>query len=61
MLEVWLNPGSWTHEQWLVFSILGFVIVAVLYMAWRLLKLLRSTSAPRQRPNLRAGRRPGGR
>lgn len=58
MLDVWLNPGSWTHEQWLVFSIMGFVIVAAFYVALRLMKLLRSSSAPRQRPNLRAGRRP---
>ena len=60
MAEVWLSPGTWTHEQWLAFAILAFVIVAVLAVAYRLVKILRSAAKPRRElPNLRPGRRPG--
>jgi integral membrane sensor domain MASE1 len=58
MTEVWLSPGTWTHEQWLVFSILGFVILAVVAVAYRLSRLLRSVNTKRELPNLRPGRRP---
>ncbi|MDP2091595.1 MAG: hypothetical protein Q8K17_01225 [Pseudohongiella sp.] len=59
MLDIWLNPGSWTHEQWLVFSILGFIVVAVIFVAYRLFKILRSVSGKRELPVLRPGKRAG--
>ncbi|MDO8907176.1 MAG: hypothetical protein Q7W55_01620 [Pseudohongiella sp.] len=58
MADVWLSPGTWTHEQWLVFSILGFIILAVVVVAYRLSKILRSVNTKRELPNLRPGRRP---
>lgn len=58
MADVWLSPGTWTHEQWLVFSILGFIILAVVVVAYRLSKILRSVNTRRELPNLRPGRRP---
>ena len=30
MLERWLITSNWTQEQWLIFSIIAFVVVAVL-------------------------------
>lgn len=59
MMDVWLSPGSWTHEQWLVFSILGFVIVAVVFVAYRLIRLVRSVNTKREMPVLRPGKRAG--
>jgi hypothetical protein len=61
MLETWLSPGSWTHEQWLVFSILGFIVVAVVFVAYRLYKIMRSVSTKRELPVLRPGKRAGAR
>ncbi len=61
MSEIWSNPASWTHEQWLIISILGFIVVAVVFMAWRLIKILGGAKQKRPLPNLRPGKRPGGR
>lgn len=58
MAQTWLSPGSWTHEQWLIMSILGFIIIAVVYVSFRLAKILRSLNTKRELPNLRLGRRP---
>jgi hypothetical protein len=58
MSEIWLSPGSWTHEQWLVASILGFIILAVIVVVYRLTKILRTVNTKRELPNLRPGRRP---
>lgn len=55
MLQQWLGVGTWTHEQWLVFSILIFVVLAVLVVVYRLYVIIRSTTAKRQPPNLRGG------
>ena len=61
MLDVWLSPGSWTHEQWLVFSILGFIVVAVIFVAYRLVQIVNSVSGKRELPVLRPGKRAGSR
>lgn len=58
MSEVWTNPGTWTHEQWLVASILGFIVLAVVVVVYRLARILRSVNTRRELPNLRPGRRP---
>lgn len=58
MSEVWTSPGTWTHEQWLVASILGFIVLAVIVVVYRLAKILRSVNTKRELPNLRPGRRP---
>lgn len=63
MAEVWLSPGSWTHEQWMAFAILAFVLLGVLVVALKLLRILRDAAKPKKRelPNLRPGRRPSSR
>lgn len=58
MSEVWTSPGTWTHEQWLVASILGFIVLAVIVVVYRLAKILRSVNSKRELPYLRPGRRP---
>jgi len=57
MLEAWLMGNNWTQEQWLVVSIIAFVIVAMLVIAYRLYTIFKMTTKKRERPNLRAGRR----
>jgi hypothetical protein len=57
--EIWLSPGEWTHEQWLIISILVFVVIAVIVIAWRLVKILGSLGKKRELPVLRPGRRAG--
>tara|TARA_R110002072_G_scaffold301164_1_gene480181 strand:+ start:43376 stop:43558 length:183 start_codon:yes stop_codon:yes gene_type:complete len=59
MAEVWLSPGSWTHEQWLIISILAFVVVAVIFMVFRLTRIFRSVTKKRELPVLRPGKRAG--
>lgn len=61
MMDVWLSPANWTHEQWLVFSILGFIVVAVVFVAYRLVKLVQSVGGKREMPVLRPGKRAGSR
>ncbi len=57
MLEQWLATGNWTKEQWLIASILAFVVVATLVMIWRLYTIYKMASTKRERPNLRVARR----
>ena len=58
MAEIWLNPGAWTHEQWLIVSILVFIVIAVIVVAYRLMVIVKSASKKRELPVLRPGRRP---
>tara|TARA_R100001377_G_scaffold78806_1_gene56706 strand:+ start:2006 stop:2188 length:183 start_codon:yes stop_codon:yes gene_type:complete len=57
MFEAWLMGNNWTQEQWLIVSIIGFVIVASLVVAYRLYTIFKMSTKKRERPNLRAGRR----
>lgn len=57
MLEAWLMGNSWTQEQWLVFSIIAFVIVAMLVIVYRLYTIFKMSTKKRERPNLRVARR----
>ncbi len=57
MLENWLNAGSWTQEQWLVMSVMIFIVVASLEMVVRLYSIFKMATRKRERPNLRGGRR----
>jgi hypothetical protein len=57
MLEQWLSTGNWTKEQWLIASILAFVVVATLVMIWRIYTIYKMASTRRERPNLRVARR----
>ncbi|MEX0619420.1 MAG: hypothetical protein WDZ76_02240 [Pseudohongiellaceae bacterium] len=57
MMEIWLSPSTWTHEQWLVFSILAFVILAVIVMLYRLYSILKMARKKPYRPNLRPMRK----
>jgi len=54
--EVTMNPATWTHEQWLVISILVFIVVAILVLIFRLYKIVKTVGHKRERPNLRPGR-----
>ena len=40
MLERWLITSNWTQEQWLVFSIIAFVVVAVIVTGILLVKVV---------------------
>tara|TARA_R110001606_G_scaffold347884_3_gene497294 strand:+ start:479 stop:661 length:183 start_codon:yes stop_codon:yes gene_type:complete len=57
MFEAWLMGNNWTQEQWLIVSIIGFVIVASLVVAYRLYTIFKMSTKKRERPKLRAGRR----
>lgn len=57
MFERWLNSEAWTHEQWLIASILAFIVVASLVVVYRVIMIIASTKKKRERPNLRPGRR----
>lgn len=58
MLEKWLSAGNWTQEQWLIMSVMIFVVVATLVMLMRLYSIFKMATRKRERPNLRGGRRP---
>lgn len=57
MFEAWLMGNNWTQEQWLVVSIIAFVIVAMIVIAYRLYAIFKMTTKKRERPNLRVARR----
>ncbi|MCB1665007.1 MAG: hypothetical protein KDI28_04470 [Pseudomonadales bacterium] len=57
MLERWLITSNWTQEQWLIFSIIAFVVVAVIVIMFRLYSIARMATRKRERPNLRVARR----
>lgn len=60
MTEVWGNPMSWTHEQWLIVVILAFIVIAIAVLIYRLLTIVKTVNTKRELPNLRPGRRPRG-
>jgi ABC-type spermidine/putrescine transport system permease subunit I len=57
MLENWLATSNWSQEQWLIASILAFVVVATLVVIYRLYAIFKMSTRKRERPNLRGGRR----
>lgn len=57
MFEAWLMGNNWTQEQWLVVSIIAFVVVAILVIMYRLYAIYKMTTQKRERPNLRVARR----
>lgn len=57
MFEAWLMGNNWTTEQWLIVSIIGFVIVASLVIVYRLYTIFKMSTKKRERPNLRVARR----
>lgn len=57
MLENWLSAGNWTQEQWLIMSVMTFIVVASLVMIVRLYSIFKIATRKRERPNLRGGRR----
>lgn len=57
MFERWMMNGNWSQEQWLIFSIIVFVIVALLVVVFRLYAIVKMSTSKRERPNLRVGRR----
>lgn len=57
MLESWMARGNWTPEQWLVFSIMVFILIAVLVILLRLWSIYKMATTKRERPNLRVARR----
>jgi len=56
MEEVTMNPATWSHEQWLVISILVFIVLAIVVLVFRLLQIVKTLGKKRERPNLRPGR-----
>lgn len=56
MEEMTMNPATWSHEQWLVVSILVFIILAIVVLVFRLFAILKTVGRKRERPNLRPGR-----
>lgn len=57
MLSDLINASSWSHEQWLIVSILVFIVLAVLVMLHRMVKIFRMSQRQRYTPNLRPLRR----
>jgi membrane protein DedA with SNARE-associated domain len=57
MFETWLMGNNWTQEQWLIVSIIAFVVVAGLVILYRLYTIFKMTTKKRERPNLRVARR----
>jgi hypothetical protein len=62
MAEFFSNPVSWNMQQWLVASILIFILIAILALVYRLYSLINSLGKSAYKPNLRRLRpnlRPG--
>ena len=62
MSDVWGNPATWTQEQWLAVLLLVFILVAIVFLTYRLYALMRSVGKSHYTPNLRrlrSARHPG--
>ncbi|MDP1930377.1 MAG: hypothetical protein Q8L60_02855 [Gammaproteobacteria bacterium] len=57
MFESWMARGNWTHEQWLIFSLTAFIVVAALVILVRLYAIFKMATTKRERPNLRVAHR----
>lgn len=57
MLASWIGAGEWTHEQWLIASMMGFMVVAALVVVYRSYTIFKAVKTKRERPNLRLRRR----
>lgn len=57
MLARWIGAGEWTHEQWLIASMMGFMVVAALVVVYRSYTIFKTVKNKRERPNLRLRRR----
>lgn len=57
MLEQWIMANNWTQEQWLIVSIIAFVVVAAIVIMFRLYAIFKMSTRKRERPNLRVRRR----
>ncbi|MFM1897341.1 MAG: hypothetical protein RLZZ385_2415 [Pseudomonadota bacterium] len=53
MNEVWGNPANWTQEQWLAVCLLLFIMVAIVFLTYRLYVLMRTVGKSTYKPNLR--------
>ncbi|MCH7672000.1 MAG: hypothetical protein IIB72_07505 [Proteobacteria bacterium] len=57
MLADLIDPSSWTHEQWLMISIMVFIVLAVLVFIHKIYTLFGMTRKQAYTPNLRPLRR----
>lgn len=57
MSEQWLNLANWGYQQWLIVTILAFIVIAIGLLIYRLFTITRSLNRKRELPNLRPGRR----
>ncbi|MCH2355406.1 MAG: hypothetical protein MK319_01820 [Pseudomonadales bacterium] len=57
MLADLIDPSSWTHEQWLMISIMVFMVLAVLVFIHKIYTLFGMTRKQTYTPNLRPLRR----
>ena len=57
MLSRLIDVSGWTAEQWLAATILVFVIVTLIVVAYRVIKVLKIAVQSSYQPNLRPLRR----
>jgi hypothetical protein len=57
MLTDLINASNWTHEQWLMVSIMVFMVLAALVFIYRIYVLFGMAKKPPYTPNLRPLRR----
>ncbi|MDX1491498.1 MAG: hypothetical protein R3332_09430 [Pseudohongiellaceae bacterium] len=57
MLADLIAAQSWSHEQWLIVSMMSFMVVACVVVAYRSYTIFKTVKRKRERPNLRLRRR----
>ena len=57
MTNSWFDTAQWSTEQWLSFSLLVFIAVAVLVLAYHMYTIIASLKKKREPPNFRLRRR----
>lgn len=53
MLAQLIGAQDWSHEQWLIFSMMGFIVLAGVVVAYRSYTIFKTVRQKRERPNLR--------
>jgi hypothetical protein len=57
MLARFIDVSEWGPEEWLAASILAFIVVTVIIVAYRIVTLFQMTRRKKYQPNLRPLRR----
>ena len=52
MLEILMNPGEMTQDQWLIVGILFILVLGILFFIYRTYAVIRAAAKDKYKPNI---------